>query len=287
MEKRKSPPLPRVKQIKYNAATTENTRFPFYIKAVGFSSDRTLLLEKELELSDHFLLYMVSGDAVFSFQNTARKVKEKDLIFVSCTSPLKLTTNHKQNCAYFWGIINGDSLKLYYNIIRSQKCIQKTNPLSPILGLFIALYNLDYDGSMHSHMEACHLLHEILHQSYLISHSINQAKAKVPVQDTEVKCAIAFIEGNYTNKKLSITDICNNVCLSRYYFCKIFKEHTGITLLRYLNQYRVHRSKDLLLYSKLSVDSIASTVGFSNALTYIRNFKNEMTLTPSEFRKNY
>lgn len=285
MKKKSRIKFPEAKKVIVNDVNQDVRRFPFYVKAVGFSSDRTLALEKEVELSDHLFLYMVSGNATLHYQGMSSSVRESSIVFISCTSSIKLVCQGLKRGEYFWVLMGGGSTKLYYNIIRTQKHSQKISALSPIPDIMVELFNVKYDGSINSHIRSSHLIQELLYQAYLISFSIGQAKKKVPAQDTEVRRAISYIEKNYS-KRLTIDSICNEICLSKYYFCKIFKVHTGQTLLGYLNQYRVNESKNLLIYSKLSIESIALTVGFANSLTYIRNFKSVTEMTPSEFRRN-
>ena len=50
---------------------------------------------------------------------------------------------------------------------------------------------------------------------------------------------------------------------------------------------RINRAKELLSYSKLSVATIATEMGFKNTLTFIRNFKAYTNMTPSEYRQNF
>lgn len=69
-------------------------------------------------------------------------------------------------------------------------------------------------------------------------------------------------------------------------FCKIFKNTTGVTFHRYLNQYRTERSKFFLKHSDMPVFEIAEIVGFSDSKTFCRVFKEITGTTPKEFSKS-
>ena len=61
----------------------------------------------------------------------------------------------------------------------------------------------------------------------------------------------------------------------------------GITIHQYVSEFRVNKSKELLTYSKLSINAVAASVGYKNPLTYSRAFEKSMHMTPSEYRKNF
>lgn len=74
------------------------------------------------------------------------------------------------------------------------------------------------------------------------------------------------------------------VGMSKYYFCRLFKQSTGISPHQYLIQQRLERAKQLLLQSKLSITKIAQTVGFSEQSQLTRHLKRATGLTPKQLR---
>ncbi|MGO3018618.1 MAG: AraC family transcriptional regulator [Anaerococcus sp.] len=67
--------------------------------------------------------------------------------------------------------------------------------------------------------------------------------------------------------------------LLTYYVEKNFKN--------FLNQIRIYKSCDLLTETDLQIGDIAAMVGYNSTKTFLRNFKNIIGLTPSEFRDKY
>ena len=119
-----------------------------------------------------------------------------------------------------------------------------------------------------------------------MTRNINEARLLTPVQQTVVNTALKYIDEHY-KEELTIDKICAKVSFSKYYFCKIFKEHTGMTLHQYLTEYRVNKSKEYLTYSKLPIHAVALEVGFKNTLNYSRSFKQYVKMTPSEYREAF
>ena len=65
---------------------------------------------------------------------------------------------------------------------------------------------------------------------------------------------------------------------------RTFKEHVGITILDYLNRYRIYQSLSLL-QSQNKHYEIADKVGFSEYKTFSYHFKKYLNMTPSEYAK--
>ena len=75
--------------------------------------------------------------------------------------------------------------------------------------------------------------------------------------------------------------------MSRAYLCRIFKEVTNFTVSEYVNLCRIAASREYLLNREMTMTEIANRLGF-NSLTYFeRVFKQLMSVTPGEYRKQY
>lgn len=94
-----------------------------------------------------------------------------------------------------------------------------------------------------------------------------------------------FIERN-CNKKVSLDDAARVVFLSPKYLSRAFKEVTGTGFNEYRISVKLEKSKELLLNTSHGVCQVAYKLGFENAESFMRLFKKNTGLTPSEFRSN-
>lgn len=268
-----------------NATNFQTESLPFYIKECGYCNERKFQLGNSNNYSDYLLLYSVSGVVRFTKNQNTQYIHQDNVIFSSCNTPLTFTRASK-NWNFFYMIIRGTHAKLYYNMIRTKSSVLPASQLSNLLDLFIAAEQIDFKKELYDNLQTSLIIHNILFELYNISFGILQTKNITPVQETVVNLSLKYIADNYKNE-LDIDTICNEVSFSKYYFCKLFKEHMGVTVHQYVNEYRVNKSKELLTYSKLSINAIATAVGFKNGLTYSRCFERSMLMTPSEYRKNF
>ena len=98
---------------------------------------------------------------------------------------------------------------------------------------------------------------------------------------------IMYIEENYTHRSLSISEIADNIHLTPAYICNLFKKETGKTITQYLNSYRIEKAKILLQQRHLKLSDIASQVGYSDVNYFMRIFKKNTGLIPSEYRNKF
>lgn len=69
-----------------------------------------------------------------------------------------------------------------------------------------------------------------------------------------------------------------------YHINRIMRSATGTTVHKYLVQYRISVSKNLLSNTSMSIDEIAAEVGFKNTPYFSNSFKKIVGCSPSSFR---
>lgn len=258
---------------------------PFYIKECGYLNERKFILGQANNYADFLLLYPISGVMRYTKNSNTVYLQPDNVVVSSCNTPLTFTRTSKTN-EFVYLIVSGSHAKYFYNYVRTKSSIIRCTPMHKILDLFLEILALDFNNAFYSNMQASFLIHHIFLDLYNISYNVMMAKTTTPVHETVVNQCIKYIANNYKND-LSIETICNEVSFSKDYFCKLFKQYTGVTLHQYINEFRVNKSKDLLTHSKLSIGAIATSVGFDNTLTYSRCFEKFVHMTPTEYRKNF
>jgi len=268
---------------KSNFPSDKSAALPFQVLKCGFSNEREL--NCDADYGEFIIFYVLEGVAQYTKYKDIQYVHKEHIIISNCNTRLrfsKATSSRK----YFYVLFSGTHAKLYYNMIRGKKGMIPISPLHNISSHFTALCSCTYTKDLYVQMEACYLVHQIIHELLIVTHEIEEARLLTPVQQTIVNTALKYIDDHYKDE-LSVDIICQKVNFSKFYFCKIFKEHTGETLYQYLAEYRVNKSKEYLTYSKLSIHAIATEVGFKNTLAYSRSFKKLTDMTPSEFREAF
>jgi AraC-like DNA-binding protein len=100
----------------------------------------------------------------------------------------------------------------------------------------------------------------------------------------EILDAIAYINAHYA-EKIDLETIASQIHLSKYYFCRIFREMTGATVLEYLTNVRLTRAGRLLVESSLAIQEIAQKTGFASLVHFSRTYRNAYGVSPSDTRR--
>lgn len=116
----------------------------------------------------------------------------------------------------------------------------------------------------------------------LCNHAAEKMKGKNLKLITHV---IEYIKENCTDCNLSLVLIADKFNISYYYLSRMFKEETGHNFADYLNSYRMKKAEEILSNSKISIQDVATAVGYTNSNTFIRSFKKQYSITPGQYRE--
>jgi len=104
------------------------------------------------------------------------------------------------------------------------------------------------------------------------------------VMSKEIKHALAFIDSHY-KEDIRLTLIAGEVCMSSYYFSRLFKKEVGVNLSQYILHKRLEMARQMLEETEQSIVEISASVGFREHNYFGKIFKKFMSVTPSEYRK--
>ena len=108
---------------------------------------------------------------------------------------------------------------------------------------------------------------------------------KSKINNSIVENTLFYIHKNI-NKKISISEISGFVHVSQSYLSTVFKKVIGMTIVDYINKYRLDQSKHLLMESDYNITQIADMLGFASIHYFSRQFKSHFGLSPSEYIKS-
>jgi len=99
-----------------------------------------------------------------------------------------------------------------------------------------------------------------------------------------VEQSIQYLKQNYSvNTRLSA--LASQSFLSPTYFCKLFKDYTGMTISEYVQRLRIDEACNLLISSDHKIIIIAEMVGYKDIKHFNEVFKKLTGMTPSVYKK--
>lgn len=97
--------------------------------------------------------------------------------------------------------------------------------------------------------------------------------------------ALAYIRDNY-DKDLNMAVVSNQVSMNYSLFSYAFKQYTGKNFVNYLKELRMNEARRLLAETDMRVIEISQQIGYENEKHFMKTFKKECGVSPTEYRKN-
>lgn len=96
--------------------------------------------------------------------------------------------------------------------------------------------------------------------------------------------AKVFINENYMSD-ITLESVANEMCISSYYFSKLFKKQADINFIDYLTDIRIKNAKNKIRNTNKSIKQISKEVGYNDPNYFSRVFKKQTGYSPSKYKK--
>ena len=110
-------------------------------------------------------------------------------------------------------------------------------------------------------------------------------KGKNYMSSNEItKKILSYIDNNL-DKDLSLEKVSKELNYSKFYIARVFKENTGHTLYRYIQNRRLAKAAKKLVETTQPIIEIALEAGYSSQQAFTKAFRYEYICTPQEYRR--
>lgn len=100
-----------------------------------------------------------------------------------------------------------------------------------------------------------------------------------------VEAAKDLITRTFT-QRLSLGELARAVHASPYHLARVFRDQTGFTVFRYLNQLRLRFALDRLTEPAIDLAQLSVDLGFNSHSHFTDRFREAFGVTPSALRAN-
>lgn len=104
----------------------------------------------------------------------------------------------------------------------------------------------------------------------------------LPNNTKKILDLVGYLHKYYT-EKFSLSNMAENVSLSRNECCRYFKKMMNMTITEYLTEYRLSQAISLLETSNLSITEISERTGFCDVSYFIKVFRQKTGTTPKVY----
>ena len=233
------------------------------------------------------LVYIFSGKGIHNINDKSYFISAGDLLLIRTDEYHSIyptceekTTLQWINCIFLPEFINFD--------------LSVFSPGSRFIGTFGYEMNLLFQSMLEEFSDKKQGYLEVLRSYLFIVLSKLSRVASVTTEKESyvatkkqmlVKKALDYIHLN-SKEKLTLPRIASELCISTGYLSKLFKEFVNMSVIEYINNYRLEQSCKLLTHSSFTINEIALEVGFCDTKYYYKFFEKHMGTSPGEFKKN-
>jgi AraC family transcriptional regulator len=132
-----------------------------------------------------------------------------------------------------------------------------------------------------------HQLMDLLATRLLVAYAGSSATRQPVIgglSPTALRRAIERLRSD-SDADVSLAALASDAGLSRFHFCRSFKESTGLSPHAWLRQHQLERAMNMLRDTDESIVSIAAALGYSSQTAFAASFKKLTGDTPSAWRR--
>ncbi|MDN4984098.1 AraC family transcriptional regulator [Bradyrhizobium sp. WYCCWR 13022] len=132
-----------------------------------------------------------------------------------------------------------------------------------------------------------HQLTDLLATRLLAAHTSSPTTFQPAVGGLSPKVLLRAIERLRSDSEtdVSLDALASDAGLSRFHFCRAFKESTGLSPLAWLRQHRLELAMNMLRDTDASVVSVAMELGYASQTAFAAAFRRLTGETPSDWRR--
>jgi len=108
----------------------------------------------------------------------------------------------------------------------------------------------------------------------------------MPRTDDKLAPVMQYVRMHY-QEELTVENIAEQMHMSKFYLCHMFRKQTGLTVMQYLYEQRLAAAKRLLQASSESISDIAYSCGFGSSSHFCTWFRKKEGMSPREYRKRH
>ena len=250
---------------------------PIIIECFGITNPDPHYSVARKKSHNYVLEYVESGTGYVEIDNEKFTVNAGDVYFLYPNAKEKYYSDVKNTMKKYWVNFVSDDIENILEVLKI-KGIHHF-PKCNLMGQFIQLFSLD-----EVHFDSTDFYY--FAYSTIISMLIEMKKSLVnKTEDEDIASKIKEMIDAQISENIKITDICDQLMLSKTFVIKTFKNKYHVTP----NQYKLNRkmeiARNMLMNDSISIKQIAMSLGFIDQYHFANSFKKHHQMYPSEYRK--
>ena len=221
---------------------------------------------------NHGIVFYTTGNSTFTFQNKTLSVKSNTILYLPKKSNYVVSAKSPSGCYAINFDIDED--------ITFPPFVFTAKNAQGFLDLFKKAENIWKSRKPGFETKCKSLIYDIIYRIIKEHNTGYISKSKSEI----LAPALDYIHNNYTYENINIAMLSGMCGISETYFRVLFNKKYGTSPIKYINNLKISRARDLLSSDMYSISEIAELSGFHDESYFSREFKKSMGITPSEYK---
>ncbi len=234
-----------------------------------------------------YLLQMtLEGRGLIDYGGETRLLAPGEFLLIDCGADHYLRTDPETGDWHvLWAYLSGPCVGRYYDAFigkNAGQCVARMPEETAVekgIRTILEMYRARM-ADQQIDLPAAALILDLLSRCVNAAHPGAEAE-RIP---SFVWQARAYMTKHYA-EKVTLDKLATLFSIDKFYLQKLYTLHFGLSPNEYLITTRMHRAKEALCATELSVGEIAERVGMGSASYFVRQFKKREGITPARYRQ--
>lgn len=260
-------------------------RYPFYLTSVGHYRVGEGFYTKRTGRNDYQLLHTLAGSAYLIVNGVRQTLNPGSFVLLDCM-PLHEYGTVGAEWQYEYIHFAGEGMRAYREILINRPRVIRPPEAMLLNVYFKMLQSRQMELNDASYAYACAVI--ALFLSAMVSEAARQqtelSGQVARERNGGIEPALHYMQTHYM-ENVTLKDLMSVTYLSKYHFCRKFKQIIGVPPYQYLTRLRMERATALIRDTNASISLIAKQCGFANTGQFIQQYAKYAGETPGAARK--
>lgn len=240
---------------------------------------------------EYIIHFILEGKGTFSANGRTWKLTPGQMFLIHPGDPVTYASDEENPWVYAWVGFNGIRAEaILRNCGFSERTLVRSftnaDRIQQHIRNILSVRQLTMANDLRRQAQLFCLLADLMDE-YTKSQKHESGVKAVHDYSTNVylEHAIEYIK-NFYQQGINVSDVMEYIGLSRTYLNQIFRKELGISVQKFLMDFRLHKAANLLMSTSKSVGEIASDVGYGDALAFSKVFKKKFGMSPKNYRES-
>lgn len=274
-----------------NTPSTFTRNHFFYIQEAGHLKSLKPHESRRRGLNSYLFIIVLSGSGQISYaapQAASGMVTVPaapgDCFFLDCMGEYTHISSANDPWELLWIHFCGPQAGAYYESFLTRRSWHfRSRHLSELTAAILAILGYHEEKNEDTDLLSAQQIVNIL---TLICTESGEKENSFSALNDKLKDIRHYLDEHYT-ENISLDQLAEQFYISKYYLAREFKKEYGSTIIQYVLTKKITNAKELLRYSKFSIEEIARLCGIDDASYFNKVFKKMEGCTASEYRKRW